>query len=434
MLRRLVTGSLCALACALIVGPSRAHADGPTIPVVALHGVVIGADADRLDHAIADAATSGAPLVVVDIDSIGGTPDVIRRIVNSELASSVPIVGWIGAGAHADAGALFIAEAAAVIGVTPTSGLDAAHALDLGSTHFAAVADTTAATALAALATMHGRDSAWVTTTALHGGSITGTDAVRRRVADVSVDGIDALMQRLNATHIGSSTGDIAVVTKGVATQTIQPEGWDSVIKNIARPDAAFALLVVAVLCFGIFIAHPAALIMGIVAAGAGIGAGIGFLNLPTNVTGLVFIGLSFALFVVDIKAATHGGLTAAGAVAMAIGGWRLVDTGTLDAGVSAILVVITVATITAAYGALVPKLVAARRMPWSDPHADLVGRVGTVSERLTPHGYISLNGVLWKATATHSPQPEGARVRVIEVEGLRLVVEPQTAEAAVSR
>ena len=49
---------------------------------------------------------------------------------------------------------------------------------------------------------------------------------------------------------------------------------------------------------------------------------------LPINVTGLVLIGLAFALFVFDAFAPTHGVLTVGGIVAFLIGSLMLFDRG----------------------------------------------------------------------------------------------------------
>ncbi len=69
-------------------------------------------------------------------------------------------------------------------------------------------------------------------------------------------------------------------------------------------------------------------------------------------------------------------------------------------------------------------------------PH-DVRGRIGTVEQALTPHGWIRLGSERWRAIAAqpHALIPEGVSVCVIAVEGLKLTVEPadSAAPAAVS-
>jgi membrane-bound serine protease (ClpP class) len=56
-------------------------------------------------------------------------------------------------------------------------------------------------------------------------------------------------------------------------------------------------------------------------------------------------------------------------------------------------------------------------------------GEVGTVVEALSPQGKVFVHGELWNATAASGSIAEGARVRVLDVERLRLLVEPAPRE-----
>ena len=59
-------------------------------------------------------------------------------------------------------------------------------------------------------------------------------------------------------------------------------------------------------------------------------------------------------------------------------------------------------------------------------------GRIGVVEEALAPHGRIRLGSESWRARAKpgRAEIPEGATVRVVAVDGLRLTVEPTDADA----
>jgi membrane protein implicated in regulation of membrane protease activity len=56
-----------------------------------------------------------------------------------------------------------------------------------------------------------------------------------------------------------------------------------------------------------------------------------------------------------------------------------------------------------------------------------LVGARGIATERLDPSGYVRLGGELWRAEGTVGalPIPKDGAVRVCEVRGLTLIVEP---------
>ncbi len=56
-----------------------------------------------------------------------------------------------------------------------------------------------------------------------------------------------------------------------------------------------------------------------------------------------------------------------------------------------------------------------------------MIGQVGFVKDRLAPTGMISVRGELWKARIVEDAQPieKGRHVRVVSIDGLTLMVEP---------
>jgi len=70
------------------------------------------------------------------------------------------------------------------------------------------------------------------------------------------------------------------------------------------------------------------------------------------------------------------------------------------------------------------------------DPHRPgisrtMIGALGIVKKRLDPAGYIQVAGELWKAEhdETTSPIEKGERVRVVNMEGLKLFVAIEKSE-----
>ena len=53
-----------------------------------------------------------------------------------------------------------------------------------------------------------------------------------------------------------------------------------------------------------------------------------------------------------------------------------------------------------------------------------MIGEIGVARTELGPEGKVFVHGEIWNAVA-NAPIPEGTRVRVSAVNGLRLVVEP---------
>ena len=53
-----------------------------------------------------------------------------------------------------------------------------------------------------------------------------------------------------------------------------------------------------------------------------------------------------------------------------------------------------------------------------------LLGQTGVAREPLSPEGQVMVQGELWRAVARGTPVEQGARVRVVDVNGLTLTVE----------
>jgi membrane-bound serine protease (ClpP class) len=143
---------------------------------------------------------------------------------------------------------------------------------------------------------------------------------------------------------------------------------------------------------------------------------------LPVNYTGLILIGVAFVLFVVDIKAPTHGVLTVGGIAALIAGALLLFNSPLYKVS---IVSVVTVAVVTGLFFAFaIAKVMQAQRRRSVTGLEGLTGEVALVRRRLNPTGSIFLKGELWDATAVDGPIELGETVRVVAVEGFHLQVE----------
>jgi membrane-bound serine protease (ClpP class) len=142
---------------------------------------------------------------------------------------------------------------------------------------------------------------------------------------------------------------------------------------------------------------------------------------LDVNYTGLLFIALAFILFVVDIKAPTHGALTAGGIVCFILGSLILFNS---PFYVISRNLVIGVGLATGAFFAfIVAKAVAIQRRPATTGMEGMVGALATARTDLAPSGTVYFKGEWWEAVAEDSPIQAGEQVRVKSVEGFRVRV-----------
>jgi membrane-bound serine protease (ClpP class) len=149
---------------------------------------------------------------------------------------------------------------------------------------------------------------------------------------------------------------------------------------------------------------------------------------LPVNWFGLLFLATAFVLFILDIKAPTHGALTLAGVGSLIVGALVLFNSpGTPAFQRVSVPLVIIVSIITAGvfFGILTFAL-RARKLPVRMGQESLIGRTGVVRADLAPIGTVQLGGELWTAEPVDretGPISAGARVQVVSTRGVRLFV-----------
>ena len=142
----------------------------------------------------------------------------------------------------------------------------------------------------------------------------------------------------------------------------------------------------------------------------------------PSNPSILIFLAIAFVLFVLDIKAPTHGALTAAGAASLIVGSLVLFNSpGTPSfLRVSVPLVIgVSIATAGVFFFILIVAL-RAQRAPVRTGQESFVGRIGTARTKLAPFGTVQMGGELWSGELAPGEDTitEGTSVEVLEIKG----------------
>jgi membrane-bound serine protease (ClpP class) len=220
----------------------------------------------------------------------------------------------------------------------------------------------------------------------------------------------------------------------------------DWILAFLVNPDVAYILLVVGI--FGVIfeLSSPGAIAPGVAGGIALLLAFIAFGNLPTNIGGIVFIALAIGLFLIDIKAPTHGILTAGGVVAFVLGSfllfppWRapapaagagapqgLAPGGPAAAGISVAAIVVMTILVVAFFTLVLGKGVGAQMRKISFGVEALVGRTGVAVTDLAPEGLVQMEGERWSARCVEGGAVAGEKVEVVGRDGLRLLVRRST-------
>jgi membrane-bound serine protease (ClpP class) len=126
-------------------------------------------------------------------------------------------------------------------------------------------------------------------------------------------------------------------------------------------------------------------------------------------------------LFVLDIKAPTHGALTVAGVASLVFGLYLLYDTSDVDVPWASIL--LSGALTGAFFIFAVGKAVAIQHRPAVTGMTDMVGLKGVVRHALEPGGFVFVNGELWEAESESGALAADEIVVVTRQKGFHLWV-----------
>jgi len=410
-----------------ILGISLASWGSGGIVHLLLDGSINPVSKDLVLRAIAQAEEEQAELLVIELNTPGGLGESMRDIVIAELASSVPIVVFVGpAGARAASAGVLITLAADVAAMAPGTNIGAAHPVDLmggGEEQDETMAEkiTNDAVAFAkSVAEERGRNVEWAEAAVRESSSLTALEALDQGVIDLTADDLDDLLARLDGYALPDGR---TLHTSGCTITKIRPTLRERLLNYLADPNIVYILFILGLygLIYEFF--HPG---IGFGLAAGGICLILAFLGLqilPVNTVGVALILFGTLLMVLDAFTPTNGILTTGGVIALLVGSFTLFDIQNRAIGLSWATVFLTVGTITALFVFIVSKgLLIQRRRPVTGKDG-MIDSVGIAKSDLDPAGTVFVHGEYWHAISVEDEILRGDKVVVDKVEKSTLIV-----------
>jgi len=152
---------------------------------------------------------------------------------------------------------------------------------------------------------------------------------------------------------------------------------------------------------------------------------------LPVNLAGVLALILSALFFLIELKHPGFGLPTIGGLVFLVLGGLLLFNRSVPNAQVSLWLIAVVAVILALFFGLVVRAVVRAKRLAAPPGQVALVGSSGVATSDLDPSGTVRVRQEEWTAVSIGGRIERGAEVRVVEVKGLKLVV--QVAASAAS-
>jgi membrane-bound serine protease (ClpP class) len=284
---------------------------------------------------------------------------------------------------------VWIAQAADFLGMAPQTNIGSSTPIDSGGGNIGSdlrrkLINHEAAT-LRALAQSHGRNVQWADRAVRVATNATAPEALRMHVIDAVAPTLPSLLEQAN----------------GVKTKLLFLAGLAGI---------------------GFEIFHPGVVLPGALGAVALVTALFGFSVLPISWGGLLLILLGVALLVVDVHVTTHGALTVAGLISIAVGSIMLFQNAP-GFHTSKPLVISIAVALGAVWVFAISKAVQVRHSPVEVGPQLIAGSIGEVRD----DGLVYVNGELWQArTPSGEKLRPGERVRVESLDGLVLTVHPE--------
>ncbi len=429
-----------------VAGTQGAGAEPPVV-VLRLEGAVTPALAQYLARGLQTAQRFEAQVVIAELDTPGGSLDAMQRMVQSIRNSPVPVVVYVSPrGAMAASAGTLITLAGHLAAMAPETTIGAASPVgpqgeDLGET-LAEKAKQMLQAQARSLAQRRGAEAVRLAeATIAQARAVNAQEALDAGLIDFIAPTLDDLLRQLDGRTVETAAGTVTLHTANAPIRRVNPTFVEDLLAILTDPNIVFLLLSIGVQALLIELWHPGSWVPGFVGVVSLALAAYGLGVLDVNWFGLVLILTAFVLFVLDVKAATHGALTAAGLVTFILGALVLFHAPVLPGNppplpglptISLPLVIGTALFFAALTVGVVTLALRARRRPvqtGEEQVESLVGRVGYTRTPIQPgkRGTVHIGGELWTVELVPDapPLPANTPVEVVRVEKMHLVVRP---------
>jgi membrane-bound serine protease (ClpP class) len=407
--------------------PAHAQTPRPVVVKLGLSGVVDPFMAGYVSGGIKDANRGAAAAVLITIDTPGGLDSSMRDIVKSILGSHVPVVCYVSPeGARAASAGTFIMMACPVAAMAPGTNIGAAHPVGVAGAIEETKVTNDAAAYIKTLAERNGRNADWARRAVVDSVSIPAGEALRTHVIDLIAPSVKALLGQIDGRVVQVADGGSATLhTAGAAVQTRALGLGAAFLHALLSPDFAFIFFYLGIGLIVIEFLHPGLSVPGILGIVSLVVAFVTFGLLPVQLIGIVLLLASALFFLLELKHPGLGLPTVGGVVTLVLGGLTLFNPSVPNARVSLWVIVPVAGLLVLFFATVVNAALRARHLPHATGPERMIGLEGIVERDLGPDGVVLVASEEWSARSTAGPIPKGTRVRVVNVERLRLDVVP---------
>ena len=455
VLGQCVARALFAAMVALLLLASDAAA-APRAVVLEIDGAIGPAVADYVVRELRGIGQSDTHLVILRMNTPGGLDTSMRTIIRAILSSPVPVAAYVApSGARAASAGTYITYASAIAAMAPGTNLGAATPIQIGRAPRlpggapeqpaeqkgkdkggegkpgAEPADTETRKAvndavayIRGLAELNDRNADWAAEAVRSAVSLPASEALKLHVIDVIADDVPDLLRKIDGRTVKVAGKPERLATAGLDVVMAAPDWRTELLSVITDPNVAFILMLIGVYGLIFEFLNPGAVAPGLIGSISLLVALYALNLLPINYAGAALVLLGIGLMVAEAHIGSFGVIGVGGIVAYVIGAIMMFPSGAPGFTLSLSVVAAATATTAALFLLVLTMLLRSRRRPVVTGKEGLLGAEGETVAWDGEEGRVRVNGEIWRARAPRPLQP-GARIKVINREGLVLVVEP---------
>lgn len=427
------TTLLLAAALLVAVAPAVAQDDeAPAEPVVyhiVVDSIIHRGTTEFVTDALERAEDAEAAAFVIELSTPGGMLDQTREISTLMLNAEMPVVVFVSpSGAQAASAGFFLLMSADIAAMAPGTNTGAAHPVsgdggDIEGTMGEKV-EQDAAAQIRSLAKRNGRDVELAESAVIESRSFTAEEALEGGLIDTIADDLSELLEAIDGRTVRQGENELVLATAGARIETLEMNAFQRFISTIAHPNIAAILMTLGFLGLYFEFQSPGAILPGVVGAICLILAFMALSVLPFNYAGILLLLLAGIFFIAEIKVTSFGLLSVAGVISMVLGYVLLFKSADPAVRVSWTVIASLVVTAVVVLGTLVTLAIRTFRSPVTTGWEGLLVETGVAQTDIAPVGKVFIHGELWNARAEQEIAA-GTAVRVVEVDGLTIRVEP---------
>jgi len=401
-------------------------AEGPLTPAMV----------EYLKRGLESAARQNAELLLFQIDTPGGSLDLMNQMIKEIRASRVPVVVYVAPrGAMAGSAGALITLAGHAAGMAPETAIGASSPVgpqgeELGETIKAKEVNILKATVRSLTENRPPEAVQLAEAMVASADAISASEALQAGLVDFIALNTDDLLRQLDGFQVETISGKRVLNTTNIQIQQQTSSFIEQVLAILTNPNVVFLLITIGVQAILIELSSPGGWVAGFIGVVCLALAFYGLGVLDVNWFGAVFLLIAFVLFILDIKAPTHGALTVAGVVSLAVGALVLFNSPSLPAlqpRVSVPLVLIMSTLTGLVFFGILLFAIRAQKTPIRVGVESLVGRTGRAMSEIAGQksGQVMVASEQWTADLAPGGASiqRGDLVEVVRVSGLRLVV-----------